>query len=74
MHTDRSSIVDNPEADRLLMAGSISEWPVIRPESGATLAGALELRTDQPKDFIRRGGRPWDRAAQRGAQARNSLE
>lgn len=45
---------------------------VIRHESGATLSGALESRSDQPKDFIRRGGRPWDRAAQRGAQARNS--
>ncbi len=43
--------------------------PVIRPESGATLSGALESRTDQPKDFIRRGGRPWDRAAPRGALA-----
>jgi hypothetical protein len=42
---------------------------VIRPESGATLSGALESRTDQPKDFIRRGGRPWDRAAPRGALA-----
>src|SRR5579859_171546 len=45
------------------------ELPVIRPESGATLSGALESRTDDPKDFIRRGGRPWDRAAPRGAPA-----
>jgi len=47
--------------------GITSCLPVIRPESGATLSGALESRTDDPKDFIRRGGWPWDRAAPRGA-------
>src|SRR4029077_5365726 len=36
--------------------------------------GALESRPDRSEDFIRRGGRPWDRAAPRGAPADNWRE
>src|SRR5258706_5792794 len=51
--------------------GLLSQADKQKPASQAhaTLSGALESRTDQPKDFIRRGGQPWDRAAPRGALA-----
>jgi hypothetical protein len=61
--------VDSSVATSAFVGTNPTDGPSIRPESGATLSGALESRTDQRKDFIRHGGRPWDRAAPRGARA-----